>query len=93
MNQKQIGKFIAECRKDKNLTQEELASILGVSNRTISKWETGVCMPDYSILPLLRETLGVSINELLSGEKINEDNYQIKLEENLVINIVKLKKA
>lgn len=92
MNQEKIGMFIAECRKRKNLTQEELASIIGVSNRTISKWENGNCMPDYSVLPLLSKTLDITINELLSGEKLNEENYQPKLEENLILNMAELKK-
>lgn len=92
MNQEKIGTFISECRKQKNFTQEQLANILGVSNRTISKWENGNCMPDYSILPLLCETLDITINELLSGEKLTEENYQKKLEENLILNIAELKR-
>ncbi len=92
MNQEKIGKFIAELRKENNLTQEQLASTLEVSNRTISKWENGNCMPDYSILPTLCETLHITINELLSGEKLTEENYQKKLEENLILNMAELKK-
>ena len=84
MNQEKIGKFIQERRKLKKLTQVELAEKLGVSNRTISKWENGNCMPDYSIFNALCKELDISINELLSGEKLNEDNYQNKLEENFV---------
>lgn len=68
MNQEKIGKFIAELRKEKNLTQVQLAHQLGVSDRTISKWETGRGMPDVSILKKLSETLGISVNELLCGE-------------------------
>ncbi len=92
MNQENIGTFILECRKQKNLTQEQLANILVVSNRTISKWENGNCMPDYSILPLLCETLNITINELLSGEKLTEKNYQKKLEENLILNMAEVKR-
>jgi len=92
MNQEKIGTFISECRKQKGFTQEQVAEILGVSNRTISKWENGNCMPDYSILPLLAQTLDITINELLSGEKISQEDYQRKLEENLIINIGELKK-
>lgn len=92
MNQKKIGMFISECRKEKKLTQEKLADILGVSNRTISKWENGNCMPDYSILPILCKTLDITINELLSGEKLNDEEYQQKLEENIILNMAELKK-
>ena len=87
MNQQKIGKFIQEKRKEKKLSQLELAEKLGVSNRTISKWENGNSMPDYSIINDLCEELDISINELLSGEKLNEDNYQKKLEENIVSTI------
>lgn len=92
MNQEKIGKFIANCRKSQNLTQENLANFLGVSNRTISKWENGKCMPDYSILPILCDKLNISITELLSGEKINQNQYQKKLEECIILNIDLLKK-
>ena len=87
MNQQKIGKFISERRKIKNLTQMELAEKLGVSNRTISKWENGNSLPDYSIIHELCETLDISINELLSGEELTEENYQKKLEENIVSTI------
>ena len=93
MNQEKIGKFISECRKSKNLTQESLAEMLGVSNRTVSKWENGKCMPDYSILPILCENLDITINELLSGERLEVDKqYQKKLEENIILNMDVLKK-
>ncbi len=84
MNQQKIGKFIQEKRKEKELSQLELAEKLGVSNRTISKWENGNSMPDYSIINDLCRELNISINELLSGEKLTEENYQKKLEENIV---------
>ena len=84
MNQQKIGKFIAERRKEKELTQVELADKLGVSNRTISKWENGNSLPDYSMFNDLCNELDISINELLSGEKLTEENYQKKLEENIV---------
>ena len=87
MNQQKIGKFIQESRKNKNLTQVELAEKLGVSNRTISKWENGNCLPDYSMFNILCEELNISINELLSGEKLTKENYQKKLEENFVSTI------
>ncbi len=87
MNQKKIGKFIQERRKSKELTQVELAEKLGVSNRTISSWENGNSLPDYSMFQDLCKELDISINELLSGEKLTEENYQKKLEENFVSTI------
>ena len=84
MEQEKIGKFIAELRKNKHLTQEDLAQKLGVSNRTISRWENGNNMPDLSLLKLLCEELDISINELLSGEKLAKEKYQEKLEENIL---------
>ena len=87
MNQQKIGKFIQEKRKEKELSQLELAEKLGVSNRTISKWENGNSMPDYSIINDLCKELDITINELLSGESLTEENYQKKLEENIVSSI------
>jgi transcriptional regulator with XRE-family HTH domain len=87
MNQEKIGKFIADCRKSKKLTQLELAEKLGVSDKSVSKWETGKCMPDLSLFKPLCEELNITINELLSGEKLDKKDYQNKLEENIV-NIV-----
>lgn len=84
MNQEKIGKFIAELRKDNNMTQVELANKLGITDRAISKWENGRGMPDLSLLKPLCEILGISINELLSGEKLNQDEYQEKFEENII---------
>ena len=71
MNQEKIGKFIAECRKEKNLTQEQLAERLGVSNKPISRWENAKTMPDISLFEPLCNELDISFNELLTGEKIN----------------------
>lgn len=84
MNQEKIGKFIAECRKDKNLTQLQLAEILGVTDRSVSKWENGRCMPDLSLFKPICTELDITINELLSGERIEKELYQEKLEENIV---------
>ena len=84
MDQEKIGKFIAEQRKKQKLTQEELASMLGVSNRSVSNWENGKNMPDLSLFKELCEILNISINELLSGEKINNKKYQDKLTENII---------
>ena len=64
-----IGKFITKKRKEQNLTQEQLAGRLGVSNKTISKWETGKCMPDYSIVELLCKELKTTLAELMNGEE------------------------
>lgn len=69
MDQIAIGKFIAKKRKEQNLTQEQLAERLGVSNKTISKWETGKCMPDYSIVELLCKELNTTLAELMNGEE------------------------
>ena len=73
MDTKKIGKFISENRKRKGLTQEQLGNILGVSNKTISRWENGNYMPDLSLLIPLSETLDISLNELLNGKYITED--------------------
>lgn len=73
MNQILIGKFIALRRKEKNLTQEQLAEKLGVSNKTISKWETGKCMPDYSIVRNLCEELDITIAELMDGKALENN--------------------
>ena len=84
MDQEKIGKFIANLRKEKKMTQEELAERLGVTNKSISRWENGKTMPDLSLLKKLTEILGITINELLSGEKLTKEEYQEKLEENIV---------
>lgn len=85
MNQIKIGEFIAELRKEKNLTQAQLAEKLLITDRAVSKWERGKSLPDASIMIELCEILGISVNELLCGEKIsmenkNEKNEQILLE-------------
>ena len=74
MNQIKIGKFIADCRKSKNLTQSDLAELLGVSNRTISKWETGRGMCDISLFQPLCEVLDITYNDLRNGEKSDIKN-------------------
>lgn len=88
MNQEKIGRFIAECRKEKNLTQAQLAEKLNMSDKSISKWETGKGMPDSSVMLELCTYLGISVNELLSGEHLKEEQYQEKANEN-IINIAK----
>ena len=92
MNQEKIGKFISKCRKEKEMTQEELAEKLNVNNRTISRWENVKNMPDVSLFNSLCEELGITINELLCGEKIVSNNYQEKFEENIVNVMTDIKK-
>ena len=84
MLQIKIGKFIADCRKKANLTQMQLAEKLGITDKAISKWERGVAMPDSSIMLELCDILGISVNELLSGEKINMENSNQKNEQLLL---------
>ena len=84
MDQIKIGKFIAEMRKEQNLTQQDLAEKLGISNKTISKWECGNGMPDYAVMESLCETLSININELLSGERLPSQEYSKKAEENMI---------
>lgn len=84
MNQVKIGRFIAQCRKNKNLTQMQLAEKLNITDRAISKWETGKGMPDSSIMLELCNELDISVNELLSGEMIKMEMYNKKAEKNLL---------
>lgn len=84
MNQEKIGKFISQLRKEKKMTQLELAEKLRVTDRSVSNWENGKCMPDLSLFKPLCEELGISMNELLSGEKLKKEDYQERFEENMV---------
>ena len=84
MNQIKIGKFIAESRKDVNLTQMQLAEKLGITDRAVSKWERGIAMPDSSIMLELCEILKISVNELLKGERITMENNNEKNQELLL---------
>lgn len=84
MNQEKIGKFIASVRKEKNITQNELAEKLGVSDRTIGNWENGRNMPDVSLFKPLCENLDITLNDLLSGEKVSDNCYHKRLEENII---------
>ena len=79
-----IGKYISKCRKDKNLTQEELAEKLFITNRAVSKWERGLSLPDADKMLDLCKILGINVNELLTGEKIDMKDYNKKTEELLV---------
>ena len=73
MDQEKIGKFISECRREKQITQEQLAEQLGITSKSVSKWETGNCLPDASKYKTLCEILGITINELFSGERLNSE--------------------
>lgn len=84
MNQVKIGKFIAECRKKNHLTQKQLAEKLNITDRAVSKWENGKAMPDSSIMLDLCNELEISVNELLSGERIEMNNYNENVEKNLL---------
>ena len=84
MNQTAIGSYIARKRREQNLTQEQLVQQLGVSNKTISKWENGKCMPDYSIIQRLCEALPVTLPELMDGEDAAEDSVRVYDDEQIL---------
>ena len=84
MDQTKIGKFIAQMRKEKNLTQRKLADELCISDKTISKWECGKGLPEVSLMLPLCEILDISVNELLTGEKLDASEYKEKAEENIM---------
>ena len=84
MDQVKIGSFIKAVRKEKGLTQHEVAEMLFISDKTVSKWETGNGMPDVTLMLPLCNILGISVNELLSGERLNSDQYYKKAEENIL---------
>lgn len=88
MNQVTIGNFLMKKRKEKNMTQAALAEALGVSNKTISKWETGKCMPDYSIIESLCKVLDISIAELLDGEESVDNSVRVYDDEQ-VLDLIK----
>lgn len=84
MNQIKIGKFISSMRKQQGLTQRELADIIGISDKTVSKWECGKGMPEVSLMQPLCEALHINLNELFSGEKLTDADYKNKAEENMM---------
>ena len=84
MDQIKIGKFIGEQRKVHNLTQSELSEKLGITDRAISKWERGICLPDAGLMLDLCKILEISVNELLTGEKISMENNTEIMEKNLI---------
>lgn len=84
MEQEKIGRFIAQLRKEKGLTQKSLALKINITDKAVSKWECGYCLPDNSVMPKLCEELGITVNELLSGERLSTDDYNKKAEENIM---------
>lgn len=84
MDQIKIGVFIAELRKEQDMTQRQLAESIGVSDKTISKWECGNGLPELSTIPELCRVLQINMNELLSGERLEEEVYSVKAEENMM---------
>lgn len=83
MDMEKIGKFLSKLRHEKNLTQEQLGEEIGVTNKTVSRWETGAYLPPVEMLQILSEKYEVSINEILSGERLDEKKYREKAEENI----------
>lgn len=92
MDQIKIGKLIAECRKEKQLTQAQLAERLNITDKAVSKWERGIALPDSSIMLEVCDILGISVNELLCGERIKMENYSEEMEKKL-LEMVKEKEA
>ena len=90
MDQIKIGKFIASKRKENNITQSQLAEMLNITDRAISKWENGICLPDSGIMSELCNILNITINDLFSGEIVDMKDNERKLEENL-LEMTKLK--
>lgn len=84
MDQVKIGKFIAQCRKKENMTQMQLAEILGITDRAVSKWENGRAMPDASVMLQLCDTLKITVNDLLCGEIVTMENYDKEMEKKLL---------
>ncbi|MGL6197418.1 MAG: helix-turn-helix transcriptional regulator [Lachnospiraceae bacterium] len=98
MDQTKIGKFIAELRKEKKLSQAELGAKLGVTNKTISRWETGNYMPDISLLLLISQEFEININELISGERLDDQLFRQHADSNITASLeqqkqIKRKKA
>lgn len=84
MDQIKIGKFIAKIRKEKDMTQRELADALLISDKTVSKWECGKGLPEVSLMMPLCEILDISVNDLLTGDRVSELDYKIKAEKNMM---------
>lgn len=84
MDQKRIGDFIATLRKEKGITQQELGDYLGVTNKTVSRWETGKYMPDIAVIPELCNFFDISINEFIYGQRIGEDTFRNQADINIL---------
>ena len=84
MDQIRIGKFIAQLRKEQGITQRQLADKLGISDKTVSKWECGNGLPEVALMLPLCSILNITVNELLSGERISETDYRLKAEKNMM---------
>jgi len=85
MDTKKIGMFLKELRKQNNMTQEQLGERLDVTNKTVSRWETGNYMPPIECLKRLSDIYKISINEIISGKRLNEENYKMEAEENITV--------
>lgn len=92
INQTIVGKYIAQKRKELNLTQEQLAEKIGVSNKSISKWECGKCMPDYSIVETLCSELGITVAELIDGENRDQNSIRIYDEHEIIDMLERIQK-
>ena len=92
MDMQKTGIFLAELRKGENLTQDELGEKIGVTNKTVSRWENGNYLPPVELLQMLSKLYGVSINELLSGERLNDEHYKENAEEYIVADLLKKRK-
>ena len=90
MDTQKIGKFLKELRKENNMTQEQLGERIGVTNKTVSRWETGNYMTPIESLKLLSDIYQISINEILSGERLTQENYQEAAEDNLTSALEKM---
>ena len=84
MDQNKIGEFISKCRKEHNMTQMQFAEKLGVTNKAVSKWETGKCLPDAALFDDICILLNITLNEFFAGERIAPENIEKKSEENLI---------
>lgn len=84
MDQVKIGKLIAQCRKAKKLTQVELAKLLGVTDKSVSKWENGICLPDVSLYKQICEILDITLNEFFSGERLTDETFKEVADSNLL---------
>jgi transcriptional regulator with XRE-family HTH domain len=87
MDMQKIGSFLSQLRKEQSMTQEQLGEKLGVTNKTVSRWETGTYLPPVEMLQLLSELYGITINEILSGERLGEKEYREKAEENIKVTL------